>query len=356
LWENIALDTSGYKFSQKYALRDHLGNTRLTFSDANNDGTITQADIEQENHYYAFGLNMEGNWNGAAGPNKYQYNGKEWNDDFGLGWNLYEARPYDPATGRFTGIDLLADVYSTQTPYAYASNSPVTFIDFMGMGPDEDEKNKCKEFGNCGGNSGGAGNLGIYTLSQESVDRLRKEADEKSSTSSLGNNSATTENKPNDAAFCPPCIAFAGMVAKGAFAGAAVEYGFQVGENLYDGKGFESFRDVNGTEILKGAGIGALTSGLGFTTTKVLARVGAGVATKTSTKLYSEATFKAFERQLAKDGMKSILKTQSGIQKNLAEHIQKLAEIKKSGGYSSSVEREIKTFQSQLDALTDLLK
>jgi hypothetical protein len=60
-----------------------LGNTRLTFSDANNDGTVTQADIEQENHYYAFGLNMEGNWNGAAGPNKYQYNSKEWNDDFG---------------------------------------------------------------------------------------------------------------------------------------------------------------------------------------------------------------------------------------------------------------------------------
>jgi RHS repeat-associated protein len=130
---SIALDTSGYKFSQKYALRDHLGNTRLTFSDANNDGTVTQADIEQENHYYAFGLNMEGNWNGAAGPNKYQYNGKEWNDDFGLGWNDYGARFYDPATGRFTGIDLLADVYSTQTPYAYAGNSPVSFIDFMGM-------------------------------------------------------------------------------------------------------------------------------------------------------------------------------------------------------------------------------
>jgi RHS repeat-associated protein len=142
------------------------------------------------------GGGLEGNWNGAAGPNKYQYNGKEWNDDFGLGWNLYEARPYDPATGRFTEIDLLADVYNTQTPYAYASNSPVTFIDFMGMGTDENEKNKCKEFGNCGGNSGGAGNLGIYTLSQESVDRLRKEADEKSSRSSLGSNSAET---------CPTC-------------------------------------------------------------------------------------------------------------------------------------------------------
>jgi predicted membrane-bound spermidine synthase len=73
-------------------------------------------------------------------------------------------------------------------------------------------------------------------------------------------------------------------------------------------------------------------------------------------KLYSDATYKAFERQLANDGMKSILKTQSKIQKNLAEHIEKLAKIKEAGGYSSSVEREIKTFQSQLAAIADLLK
>jgi hypothetical protein len=36
-------------------------------------------------------LNMEGDWNGAEGKNKYQYNDKEWNDDFGLGWNDYGA-------------------------------------------------------------------------------------------------------------------------------------------------------------------------------------------------------------------------------------------------------------------------
>jgi spermidine synthase len=88
----------------------------------------------------------------------------------------------------------------------------------------------------------------------------------------------------------------------------------------------------------------------------VVGEVAAQTATKTGSKLYSEATFKAFERQLAKDGMKSMLKTQSRIQKNLAEHIQKLSEIKRFGGYSSSVEPEIKTFQSQLEALKDLLK
>ena len=30
------------------------------------------ADIKQINHYYPFGLNMEGNWNGAQGNNKYR--------------------------------------------------------------------------------------------------------------------------------------------------------------------------------------------------------------------------------------------------------------------------------------------
>jgi RHS repeat-associated protein len=77
---------------------------------------------------------------------------------------------------------------------------------------------------------------------------------------------------------------------------------------------------------------------------------------KEGVKAYSKATFNAFEKQLAKDGMKSILKTQSNIQRKLTEHIIKLSEIKKAGGYSSSVEREIRTFQSQLHAIDDLLK
>lgn len=46
----------------EYVLRDHLGNTRVTFSDANNDGIVSATDIKQINNYYPFGLNMEGNW------------------------------------------------------------------------------------------------------------------------------------------------------------------------------------------------------------------------------------------------------------------------------------------------------
>ena len=110
------------KFVYEYSLKDHLGNTRVTFSDnvTTPDWNIDpNTEVSQINHYYPFGLNMVGNWNGQTGQNKYQYNGKEWNDDYGLGWNDYGARYYDPAIGIFTTPDPFAGKYTGVSPYCY---------------------------------------------------------------------------------------------------------------------------------------------------------------------------------------------------------------------------------------------
>jgi RHS repeat-associated protein len=116
-------------FLHEYTIKDHLGNARVTYSDANSDGTIAVADIKQINHYYPFGMNMEGNWNGLSGSNKYQYNLKELNSDFGLNWNDYGGRFYDASIGRWNSVDPLSENYSLLSPYNYVTNNPVNAID-----------------------------------------------------------------------------------------------------------------------------------------------------------------------------------------------------------------------------------
>ncbi len=66
--------------------------------------------------------------------NRYKYNSKELTSDFDLNWSDYGARWYDASVGRFTSVDPLAEKYSFQSPYAYATNNPVLFRDILGMG------------------------------------------------------------------------------------------------------------------------------------------------------------------------------------------------------------------------------
>lgn len=121
-------------YEDDWILRDHLGNTRVVFSDKNNDGVIdATTEIVQVNAYYPFGLNHGFNANGASGDYKYQYNGKSLEDDFGLNWNDYGARFYDPALGRWHTIDPLAEISPDNTPYAYVRNNPMGYIDPDGM-------------------------------------------------------------------------------------------------------------------------------------------------------------------------------------------------------------------------------
>ena len=124
----------------EYAMKDHLGNTRLMFCDKNANGVITQSgapessEVTQENHYYGFGMAMENVWYNtpSVSDNKYTYNGKEYNDDFGLGWNDYGARMYDPAVGRFFVQDRFSEKYKNMPAYQYAANNPILNIDIHG--------------------------------------------------------------------------------------------------------------------------------------------------------------------------------------------------------------------------------
>jgi len=125
----------------EYTIRDHLGSARLSFADKNNNGIVevssgSSNELLQENHYYPFGMEMNGPWSNdaAALDNLYKYNGKELNADFGLGWYDYGARWYDAAVGRWWSVDPLADKYNKWSPYNYGFNNPVLFVDPDGRG------------------------------------------------------------------------------------------------------------------------------------------------------------------------------------------------------------------------------
>ena len=72
-------------------------------------------------------------WGTADVKNKYLYNGKELNSDFGLDWSDYGARYYDAAIGRWGQVDPLAEMYYSTTSYGYVLNNPIGLIDPNGM-------------------------------------------------------------------------------------------------------------------------------------------------------------------------------------------------------------------------------
>ncbi|MFA9391538.1 MAG: N-acetylmuramoyl-L-alanine amidase [Prolixibacteraceae bacterium] len=111
----------------EYNLTDHLGNVRVVLKGDNPNTAM----VVQENHYYPFGMLMADI--GAIGDNPYLYNGKEYHPELDLNWYDYGARFYDPALGRWTTPDPLAEKYGFQSSFVYAANNPCRFIDFMGM-------------------------------------------------------------------------------------------------------------------------------------------------------------------------------------------------------------------------------
>ncbi|MDP9961965.1 DUF6443 domain-containing protein [Chryseobacterium lathyri] len=131
-----------YDYQRKmyiYQYKDHLGNIRVSYTRNNTTGSL---EITDANDYYPFGMNHLKTGNAIFGAGKYQnykYNGKEIQE---TGMYDYGARFYMPDIGRWGVVDPKAELMRRWSPYNYAFDNPIRFIDPDGRAPVDDHFNK----------------------------------------------------------------------------------------------------------------------------------------------------------------------------------------------------------------------
>ncbi|MEP5428739.1 MAG: DUF3238 domain-containing protein, partial [Flavobacteriaceae bacterium] len=131
------------QYNYIYQYKDHLGNIRLSYQDANGDGDIDvtndpmTTEIVEENNYYPFGLEHKGYNNVVNGTeNNYKtFQGQEINKELGLNWLSFKYRNYDPAIGRFFNVDPLTEDYMDWGPYVFSGNRVIDARELEGLEP-----------------------------------------------------------------------------------------------------------------------------------------------------------------------------------------------------------------------------
>lgn len=122
-------------FRYEYQYTDNTGNVMMAFSDMDLNNSIDpNTEVIQQNHFYGYGMRMEGTNAPFVGvENKYKFSGKELDDELGLNEYDFGARFYDPVIGRWACIDPMADFEPNLTPFRYGYNNPINVTDPTGM-------------------------------------------------------------------------------------------------------------------------------------------------------------------------------------------------------------------------------
>ena len=110
-------------------LKDHLGSNIVVYSAV--DSVLS---VRQVNNFYPTGQSIKelsSDWNvdTKEPKNEFLFNGKLFEDEISLNWYDYGARFYDPQIGRWHSVDNLAEKNRRWSPYVYAKDNPIRFID-----------------------------------------------------------------------------------------------------------------------------------------------------------------------------------------------------------------------------------
>lgn len=129
------VDVEGTDYNYVYQYKDYLDNVRLSYQDADSNGSITTDEIVEESNYYPFGLKHRGYGSatsslGNSVAQRWKYNGVELEESLDV--NLYEMelRQFAPAIARFIALDPVT--HYSQSTYVAFDNNPVFWADPTG--------------------------------------------------------------------------------------------------------------------------------------------------------------------------------------------------------------------------------
>lgn len=123
---------------KQYELKDHQGNVRVVINDKKLSTTGEMpfnANVINYTNYYPFGMQYNDNATVSTEDYRYGYQGQEKIDEiYGNGNYIdFTYRGYNPRLGRFFALDPLASKYPYNSPYAFAENQVITFIELEGL-------------------------------------------------------------------------------------------------------------------------------------------------------------------------------------------------------------------------------
>ena len=277
----------------------------------------------------------------------YRFTGKERDAESGL--DNFGARYFGSSMGRFMSPDFgglfgeshpdpvpWADLENPQTLnlYAYGLNNPVTNADDDGHNVRVcDNNGQCNTISNDAYTAAQKGNntgLNVPTLDQVGMN---------GNGSGQFSSTSITDSNGNS-------VGSATYVSNGGADYYANRTGIdqlaQTGATMSDARTYVAW--YGASAVLGGAAVAAgLTAGGELTTIGIEANAP------------SEATMSQVQRQLARDGVKSLQKSLRSAQKLIAEHEGKIGAARSAGGYTSSMESEVQQAKALITAINRVL-
>jgi RHS repeat-associated protein len=131
LYRELVVSQPGYAYI--YVSNENPTLVEVYFDDL----TLThrKSPVVQWDDYYPFGMgiNSISYQNCTLQKNDFLYNGKERQDELGIGWLDYGARMYMAEIGRWGVIDGMIEKHHESSTYTYVYNNPIRLADIMGL-------------------------------------------------------------------------------------------------------------------------------------------------------------------------------------------------------------------------------